>query len=173
MVTYIKILFFCHWWLTPHYLDTLNTVLSVQILSISNCPGKRHYQNRRISIYSLMTNEKKERWIKPEQWSGGGHMMRSWVERRLSCPSTSVDQRGTELLTQTVKAALKHIYIIFSYYVTLIFSFMPRYMMRNAAFLCPLPWLRLACGVLLRVHASPPLRNYRRAVIQFWNRQYC
>lgn len=82
------------------------------------------------------------------------HMMRSWVERRLSCPPTSVDQRGTELLIQTVKAALKHIYIIFSYNVTLIFSFMPGYMMRNAAFLCPLPWLRLACGVLLRVHAS-------------------
>lgn len=177
-LTYIKILFFCHWWLTHHYLDTLNSVLSVQILSICNCPGKRHDQNRRISIYSLMTNKKKATMV--WWWT----MMKSKVERRLRCPLTSADLRSTELLTQMEKAALKrtdYLFIWHDCHFPLcarlynekcrfpLFASMIAFDMQGAA----------ACTcTAVRRNASPPprrrpLRNYHRTVVQFWNRQYC
>lgn len=101
------------------------------------------------------------------------------IEKKLSCPSTSVEQWRTQLLSQMRGYVKIHIIFFirrechFPFSATL---FLCPAIMRNGAFLCSLPWFCLACKEL-HVHGSHPplthissrrpLRNYRRTVVLF------
>lgn len=106
--------------------------------------------------------------------------MKSWVERRLSCPPTSVEQRGTER-EGCIKTYIYYLFIRRDSHCLLyarlydekrrfpLFASMIVFGMRGAA-------ARARQSLCTEMHLLLlllQLRNYRRAVVQFWNRQYC